>query len=77
MKSIAIIGASGYTGAQITSLINADTNLTVQGIYVSENSLDKGRKLSELYPTYSHMAYTLSPLTDDANVTSWCVSLIP
>jgi N-acetyl-gamma-glutamyl-phosphate reductase len=66
MKSIAIIGASGYTGAQITSLINADSHLSVQGLYVSENSLDKGRKLADLYPTYSHMAYTLSPLTDAA-----------
>ncbi|MBB1383354.1 N-acetyl-gamma-glutamyl-phosphate reductase, partial [Shewanella sp. SR41-2] len=51
MKSIAIIGASGYTGAQITSLINADCNFSVQGLYVSENSLDKGRKLADLYPT--------------------------
>lgn len=66
MKSIAIIGASGYTGAQITSLINADNNLVIQGLYVSENSLDKGKPLSELYPTYSHITQSLSPLTDEA-----------
>lgn len=66
MKNIAIIGASGYTGAQITSLIDADANLSVQGLYVSENSLDKGRKLAELYPSYSHMPYALSPLTAEA-----------
>jgi N-acetyl-gamma-glutamyl-phosphate reductase len=69
MKNIAIIGASGYTGAQITSLINADANLSVQGLYVSEGSLDKGRKLADLYPTYSHMPYVLSPLTDEAKAT--------
>ncbi|WP_299798633.1 N-acetyl-gamma-glutamyl-phosphate reductase [uncultured Shewanella sp.] len=68
MKSIAIIGASGYTGAQITSLIEADENLTVQGLYVSENSLDKGKPLSELYPSYSHISYTLSPLSDEAKM---------
>ncbi|MCL1143439.1 N-acetyl-gamma-glutamyl-phosphate reductase [Shewanella gaetbuli] len=66
MKNIAIIGASGYTGAQITSLIHADANLAVQGLYVSENSLDKGRKLADLYPVYSHIPYALSPLSDEA-----------
>lgn len=66
MKSIAIIGASGYTGAQITSLIDADVNLTIQGLYVSENSLDKGKLLSELYPVYSHISLYLSPLSLDA-----------
>lgn len=65
MKNIAIIGASGYTGAQITSLIHADAGLSVQGLYVSENSLDKGRELAELYPLYSHLPYVLNPLSDD------------
>ncbi|ABV38880.1 N-acetyl-gamma-glutamyl-phosphate reductase [Shewanella sediminis HAW-EB3] len=68
MKSIAIIGASGYTGAQITSLINADENLMIQGLYVSENSLDKGKPLSDLYPSYSHISLSLSPLCDDAKM---------
>lgn len=66
MKSIAIIGASGYTGAQITSLIDADSNLVIQGLYVSENSLDKGKTLSELYPSYSHISLSLSPLSNEA-----------
>ncbi|MCL1140652.1 N-acetyl-gamma-glutamyl-phosphate reductase [Shewanella pneumatophori] len=69
MKNIAIIGASGYTGAQITSLINAEANLSIQGLYVSENSLDKGKPLSELYPIYSHISLCLNPLTDDAKHT--------
>lgn len=66
MKSIAIIGASGYTGAQITSLIQADQQLTIQGLYVSENSVDKGKPLAELYPAYNHISACLSPLTDEA-----------
>ncbi len=66
MKNIAIIGASGYTGAQITSLIQADTNLTIQGLYVSENSLDKGKTLAALYPIYSHINLSLEPLSDSA-----------
>ena len=66
MKSIAIIGASGYTGAQITSLIQADEQLKIQGLYVSENSLDKGKKLASLYPVYSHIDLCLAPLTEQA-----------
>ncbi|MCE9686056.1 N-acetyl-gamma-glutamyl-phosphate reductase [Shewanella sp. AS16] len=66
MKNIAIIGASGYTGAQITSLIDAEPELAIQGLYVSENSLDKGRPLADLYPVYSHIDLCLSPLAAEA-----------
>ncbi|WOT05106.1 N-acetyl-gamma-glutamyl-phosphate reductase [Shewanella youngdeokensis] len=66
MKHIAIIGASGYTGAQITSLINTDSDLSIQGLYVSENSLDKGKPLAELYPSYNHISLCLKPLTNEA-----------
>ncbi|QBF83220.1 N-acetyl-gamma-glutamyl-phosphate reductase [Shewanella maritima] len=66
MKNIAIIGASGYTGAQITQLINADANLDIQGIYVSEASLDKYKPLSELYPSYQDISLKLQPLTQQA-----------
>ncbi|ABZ78633.1 N-acetyl-gamma-glutamyl-phosphate reductase [Shewanella halifaxensis HAW-EB4] len=69
MKNIAIIGASGYTGAQISSLINAESTMSIQGLYVSENSLDKGKALSDLYPAYSHIDLCLTPLTDDAKQT--------
>ena len=66
MKNIAIIGASGYTGAQITSLIQADAHLAIQGLYVSENSLDKGKALADLYPVYSHIETSLQPLSEQA-----------
>ncbi|CAM4171249.1 N-acetyl-gamma-glutamyl-phosphate reductase [Shewanella aquimarina] len=69
MKSIAIIGASGYTGAQVTSLIQADDQLKIQGLYVSENSLDKGKTLASLYPVYSHIDLSLAPLTEQAKQT--------
>lgn len=66
MKNIAIIGASGYTGAQLTALVHAESELSIQGLYVSENSLDKGRALADLYPVYSHIDLALSPLTEEA-----------
>jgi N-acetyl-gamma-glutamyl-phosphate reductase len=66
MKNIAIIGASGYTGAQITALIFAEANLSIQGLYVSENSQDKGKALAALHPCYSHIDLSLSPLSAEA-----------
>ncbi|MEL4486064.1 N-acetyl-gamma-glutamyl-phosphate reductase [Shewanella algae] len=66
MKNIAIIGASGYTGAQLTALIQAEPELSIQGLYVSENSLDKGKSLAELYPVYQHISAVLQPLTPEA-----------
>ncbi|GGI92389.1 N-acetyl-gamma-glutamyl-phosphate reductase [Shewanella gelidii] len=66
MKQIAIIGASGYTGAQVTALIEAESSLAVYGLYVSENSLDKGKALHSLYPQYSHLSYALQPLSETA-----------
>ena len=38
IKKIAIIGASGYTGAQMSALIYAEQSLSIYGVYVSENS---------------------------------------
>ncbi|MFQ6371965.1 N-acetyl-gamma-glutamyl-phosphate reductase [Shewanella sp. YIC-542] len=66
MKKIAIIGASGYTGAQITALIEQEAGLSVQGLYVSENSFDQGKALTELYPVYQPLPYVLQPLSDTA-----------
>ncbi|MGL5407824.1 MAG: N-acetyl-gamma-glutamyl-phosphate reductase [Shewanella sp.] len=63
MKNIAIIGASGYTGAQLTALLYAEPQLNIEGLYVSENSLDQGKALGDLYPVYSHIDLALAPLT--------------
>ncbi|WP_299011699.1 N-acetyl-gamma-glutamyl-phosphate reductase [uncultured Shewanella sp.] len=78
MKSIAIIGASGYTGAQITALIHEQGTLSLQGLYVSENSLDKDKPLGELYPNYSHIAQRLQPLSENAKdkITAECDAVV-
>lgn len=64
---IAIIGASGYSGAELTQLIAAHPALVLGGLYVSANSLDKGKSFSSLYPKYTALVdAVLEPLTDDA-----------
>jgi len=67
MINIAIIGASGYTGAEMCNLIHRHPQLNVSGLYVSMGSEDKGRDLNELYPQYvGVLSYPLQPLSEQA-----------
>ena len=50
--NVVIIGASGYSGAELASLVAKHPNLSLTGCYVSQGSLDKNKLLSELYPEY-------------------------
>lgn len=49
MIKVAIVGASGYAGAQLCRMICAHKQLELTGLFVSEGSLDKGKKISDLY----------------------------
>lgn len=51
MLKAAIVGASGYTGAELAIYLKKHPNITLTGLYVSENSLDAGKSLSSLHPT--------------------------
>ncbi|PKF58298.1 N-acetyl-gamma-glutamyl-phosphate reductase [Alteromonadales bacterium alter-6D02] len=67
MISIAIVGASGYTGAEMCQLVEQHPQLKVSGLYVSENSEDKGRDINALYPQFSgRFSHQLQPLTNEA-----------
>ncbi|WP_415227880.1 N-acetyl-gamma-glutamyl-phosphate reductase [Psychromonas sp.] len=48
LKAI-IVGASGYTGAELAHFLTRHEHIELTGLYVSEGSLDRGKKLSELY----------------------------
>ncbi|MGL5758869.1 N-acetyl-gamma-glutamyl-phosphate reductase [Plesiomonas sp.] len=52
MLKTLIIGASGYTGAELAAMVVRHPQLTLAGIYVSEGSLDAGRLLSDLHPQF-------------------------
>jgi len=67
MINIAIIGASGYTGAQMCQLLDAQTEIKVTGLYVSQGSEDKDKWLCELYPQFSGLFdYQLQGLSPQA-----------
>jgi len=65
--NVVIIGASGYSGAELASLVVKHPNLTLTGCYVSEGSLDKNKLLSDLYPEHLGLLdCLLLPLSESA-----------
>ena len=48
LKAI-VVGASGYTGAELATFLTRHPSIELSGLYVSEGSLDKGKKISDLY----------------------------
>lgn len=48
LKAI-IVGASGYTGAELATYITRHPHIELSALYVSQNSLDKNKKISSLY----------------------------
>jgi len=67
MINISIIGASGYTGAEMCNLVHRHPLLNVGGLYVSAGSEDKGRDINQLYPQFVGLfSHQLQPLTEQA-----------
>lgn len=52
MIKCAIIGASGYTGAELANLVQRHPQLSLRGVYVSGGSADAGKPLSMLHPQW-------------------------
>ena len=65
MLKTTIIGASGYTGAELVLMVFKHPHLSLSGLYVSENSLDKGKAISELHGSLKGVVDdTLQPLVN-------------
>lgn len=48
LKAI-VVGASGYTGAELANFLTRHKEIELAGLYVSQGSNDKGKTLSSLY----------------------------
>lgn len=68
MKRVAVVGASGYAGAQLCRIIKRHPELELAGCFVSARSEDKGRKLSDLYGDLSGIVDANLEATPDADV---------
>ncbi|ASD68444.1 N-acetyl-gamma-glutamyl-phosphate reductase [Pseudoalteromonas piscicida] len=67
MLKVSIIGASGYSGAELAKLVAKHPAFTLAHCFVSEQSLDKHKFISDLYPEYSGLLdIELQPLNEQA-----------
>ncbi|WP_076588946.1 N-acetyl-gamma-glutamyl-phosphate reductase [Vibrio ostreicida] len=65
MLKTSIIGASGYTGAELALMVQKHPDLKLSGLYVSANSLDAGKSIGDLHGKLTGVVdETLQPLID-------------
>ncbi|NAW62766.1 N-acetyl-gamma-glutamyl-phosphate reductase [Vibrio sp. V31_P5A7T61] len=73
MLKTAIIGASGYTGAELALMVEKHPQLKLAGLYVSANSLDAGKSMAELHGKLAGLIdMEIEPLVDPFVVASQC-----
>lgn len=69
MLKTTIIGASGYTGAELALTINRHPELTLSGLYVSANSVDAGKPIAALHGKLAGLIdMPVQPLTNPEEV---------
>ncbi|TON55302.1 N-acetyl-gamma-glutamyl-phosphate reductase, partial [Vibrio parahaemolyticus] len=69
MLKTTIIGASGYTGAELAFMVNKHPQLTLSGLYVSANSVDAGRTIAQLHGKLANVVdKVVNALTDPKQV---------
>ena len=49
MLKVSVIGASGYTGAQLVDLVHRHPAMDLLGTYVSENSADGNKSIAAIH----------------------------
>ncbi|OIQ25388.1 N-acetyl-gamma-glutamyl-phosphate reductase [uncultured Vibrio sp.] len=68
-----IIGASGYTGAELAVMVQKHPHLTLSGLYVSANSVDAGKNIADLHGKLAGVVdMPVQPLVDVAKAASEC-----
>lgn len=69
MLNTFIIGASGYTGAELAKMVHVHPHLQLAGLFVSANSLDANKPISDLHGQLKGIVdLPLQPLSEPAAV---------
>jgi N-acetyl-gamma-glutamyl-phosphate reductase len=73
MLKTTIIGATGYTGAELALMVQKHPKLTLSGLYVSANSVDAGKTLAQLHGKFAGVVdMQIQPLADIEQVAKDC-----
>lgn len=68
-----IIGATGYTGAELAVMIKKHPQLTLAGLYVSANSVDAGKSIAQLHGKLAGVVdMPIQPLVDVEQAAKEC-----
>lgn len=63
MIKTCVIGASGYTGAELVKILAAHPHFSLEGTFVSQNSLDANKNICDIHPSLSGCVHNiLEPL---------------
>lgn len=66
MRKAIIIGASGYTGAELARILINHPIFELAGLYVSSQSQDANKKISDIHPQLKQVVdLSLQPLPED------------
>ncbi|WP_299080647.1 N-acetyl-gamma-glutamyl-phosphate reductase [uncultured Paraglaciecola sp.] len=66
MIKTCIIGASGYTGAELSALVQGHSQFELAALYVSTTSQDANKTLGEIHPQFfNQIDLTLQPIEED------------
>ena len=76
MLNTLIVGASGYTGAELATYVNRHPHMNITALTVSAQSNDAGKLLSDLHPQLKGIVdLPLMPMADISEFTQalmWC-----
>ncbi|MGC7561192.1 N-acetyl-gamma-glutamyl-phosphate reductase [Pasteurella sp. PK-2025] len=76
-KKAVIVGASGYTGAELAKILTTHPEFDLIGLYVSSQSLDANQRISTLYPQLRTLCdLPLQPLPEDINTVAQQADLV-
>lgn len=69
MLNTLIVGASGYTGAELALYLNRHPQMNITALAVSAQSVDAGKRISDLHPQLKGIVdLPLQPLTSAADL---------
>lgn len=66
MIKTCVIGASGYTGAELSAIVHRHSQFELCALYVSASSQDAGKALSDIHPQFFNLIdLPLTPINED------------
>ena len=66
MIKTCVIGASGYTGAELAAIIQQHEQFELAALYVSKNSADAGKTLGDIHPKlFGQVNLSLQPIDEN------------